>query len=116
MDSITQQSPFCWKDIERLDDVHRLGLVLKNLPDEKLMQHLEQERRGGRNEYPVRAVWNSLIAAVVFEHRSIESVRRELKRNGQLRDLCGFDPLSTLPPWPQLSAFPSPPTEGSLPP
>lgn len=30
---------------------------------------------------------------IVYQHGSIESLRRELLRNGELRDLCGFDPL-----------------------
>ncbi|HAP32718.1 MAG TPA: DDE transposase, partial [Firmicutes bacterium] len=38
-----------------------------------------------------RAVWNSVLAGVVYQHPSIESLRRELRRNAQLRELCGFD-------------------------
>jgi hypothetical protein len=37
-------------------------------------------------------MWNALIAGVVFQHPTIESLRRELARNGQLRQLCGFWP------------------------
>ena len=54
------------------------------------MQTLEAERRNGRNDYPVRPMWNSLIAAFVFQHPSIAALRRELLRNLQLRHLCGF--------------------------
>ena len=39
-------------------------------------------------------MWNSLIAGFVFQHPSIAALRRELLRNGQLRDLCGFDPFA----------------------
>jgi hypothetical protein len=38
-------------------------------------------------------MWNSILAGVVFQHPSIESLRRELARNGMLVELCGFDPL-----------------------
>jgi hypothetical protein len=38
-------------------------------------------------------MWNSLLAGIVFGHASIESLRRELARNAQLRLLCGFAPL-----------------------
>jgi hypothetical protein len=65
-------------------------LAMENLPDEKLMKKLEGERGRGRDDYPVRAMWNSLVAMVVFEHPSVESLRRELGRNGQLRWICGF--------------------------
>ena len=88
---IAQKRLFRWKEIEELGDLERLNLVLKYLPDEGLMIVLEKERDKGRDKYPVRAVWNSILAGVVYEHKSVESLRRELKRNGQLRELCGFE-------------------------
>ena len=90
MANIIQKRLFGWKEIEDLGDLERLRLVLKYLPDEELMIVLEKERDKERDEYPVRAVWNSILAGVIYEHKSIESLRRELKRNGQLRQLCGF--------------------------
>ena len=90
---ITQEGLFDWRDIEDLGDLERLQIILDNLPDEELMQHLEARRKKGRNDYPIRPMWNSLICTIIFEHQSIESLRRELARNGQLRQLCGFDPL-----------------------
>ncbi|GAF99977.1 unnamed protein product, partial [marine sediment metagenome] len=39
----------------------------------------------------IRAVWKSVVAGIVFEHDTIEWLRRELSRNAQLRQLCGFD-------------------------
>jgi hypothetical protein len=91
MASIPQRKLFGWEEIEELGDLQRLRLVLEHMPDEELMRVLERERDRGRNEYPVRAVWNSVLAGVVYEHVSVESVRRELMRNGQLRQLCGFE-------------------------
>ncbi len=55
------------------------------------MSALERHRGQGRDEYPLRPLWNSILAGIVFQHGSIESLRRELKRNGQLRFVCGFD-------------------------
>ena len=55
------------------------------------MRALESHRAKGRDEYPVRAVWNSILAGIVFQHNSVESLRRELKRNDRLRWLWGFD-------------------------
>ncbi|MBN2324766.1 MAG: transposase [Spirochaetes bacterium] len=88
---IAQKRLFGWKEIEGLGDLQRLELVLEYLPDEGLMKVMEEERDRGRNEYPIRAVWNSIVAGVVYEHASVESLRRELNRNGQLRELCGFE-------------------------
>jgi len=86
-----QQSLFSWQDIEELGDLRRLQLVLDHLPDEDLMLELESERGPrGRDDYPVRAMWNSLLAMVVFDHVSVESLRRELSRNAQMRWVCGF--------------------------
>ncbi|WP_432203832.1 transposase [Thermoanaerobacter uzonensis] len=87
---IPQQTFFVWSEIENLGDLERLRLVLEYMPDEELMRVLEKERGKGRDDYPVRAMWNSILAGVVFEHTSIESLRRELLRNGQLRFMCGF--------------------------
>ncbi len=88
---IPQRELFSWKEIDNLGDLERLRLVLDYLPDEALMQGLEAQRGKGRDDWPVRAVWNSLLAGVVYQHVSIQSLRRELSRNPQLRWLCGFD-------------------------
>jgi len=88
---IPQKQLFGWKEVDELGDLQRLLLVINNLPDEKLMKKLEQVRGKGRNDYPVRAVWNSILAGIIYQHASLESLRRELQRNGQLREICGFD-------------------------
>ncbi len=65
-------------------------MTLEYLPDGPLVERLEALRGRGRDDYPVRAIWNSVLAGVVFQHASIESLRRELQRNGQLRYVCGL--------------------------
>jgi hypothetical protein len=102
---IPQGNLFSWKEIDELGDLERLRLVIEHLPDEELMLTLEGHRGRGRDEYPVRAVWNSLLAGIVYQHPSIDSLRRELSRNGQLRDLCGFDPLLGEKAVPSSSAY-----------
>jgi len=88
---IPQMSLFSWTDLEELGDLDRLRLVIEYMPDENLMRILEKARNNGRNDYPIRAVWNTILAGIVFEHETIESLRRELSRNGQLRWLCGLE-------------------------
>jgi len=89
---ISQELLFVWSDYENSDDLHRLDLILRTIPDEDLMRILEKERGpSGVDKYPIRAVWNSLIAMVVYEHDTIESLRRELIRNPLLRQRCGFN-------------------------
>jgi hypothetical protein len=58
-----------------------------------LVQYLEVMRGHGRDDYPVRAMWHGLLAGIVFQHESLESLLRELARNPSLLDACGFDPL-----------------------
>jgi len=88
---IHQPQLFSWDDVEATSDLQRLRMVLEALPDEGLMRTLEAQRKGRRDDYPIRAVWNSIVAGLVFEHRGVESLRRELKRNAELRQVCGFD-------------------------
>lgn len=89
---IIQQKIFSWKDVDSSGELERLKMVTEAIPDDGLMKALEAERKGRRDDYPIRAVWNSILAGVVYQHASIESLRRELLRNGELREACGFDP------------------------
>lgn len=100
-----QQSLFSWQDVDGLGDLKRLRLVLDVIPDEALMRDMEKARGRGRDDYPARAVWNSLLAGVVFGHPSVESLRRELRRNAPLREMCGFDPMEAEGAVPTASAY-----------
>ena len=88
-----EKLPFSWRDVEALPDLARLRLVLETLPDGEIVATLEAGRGRGRNDYPVRAMWRALIAGVVFQHASVQSLLRELGRNPALLEVCGFDPL-----------------------
>jgi len=46
----------------------RLILVLEYIPDEVLMQLLERLRGLGRDDYPIRGMWNALLAGIVYQH------------------------------------------------
>ncbi len=102
--AIISQTPlFSWEKVESSPEILRLTRVLEELPDEPIIRILVARRKGKRNDYPIEAVWNSLVAGIVFGHNGIESLRRELARNGELRQACGFDPLhgekAVPPPW-----------------
>ena len=102
---IQEQELFSWKNIENLGDLERLKLVIDYIPDEKLMSILEKNRDKGRNDYPVRAVWNFILAGVVYQHESIASLIRELQRNAQLREMCGFSAFKGINAIPKNSAY-----------
>jgi hypothetical protein len=89
--TIIHQNLFSWEDVEGSSDLYRLQLALSYLPDEGLVRRLEEKRGRGRNKYPVRAMWNAVIAGLVLQHPTMESLLRELRRNGELRQLCGFN-------------------------
>jgi Transposase domain (DUF772)/Transposase DDE domain len=109
MSIIQQLNLFSWKifqdDLQTLGDLERFKLVIETMPDAKLIETLVNLRNNGRNDYPVKVIWNSVLAGIVFEHISIESLRRELKRNAQLREMCGFDPLRGVDAVPSKSAY-----------
>jgi hypothetical protein len=105
MATIAQKPLFGWDQIEALGDLKRLQLVLENLSDEPLVHALEQERNRGRDRYPIRPMWNALIAGVVFQHPTVEALLRELRRNAQLRQVCGFEVLRVLKAVPNSWAF-----------
>jgi hypothetical protein len=88
---IPQTEMFSWNQVDASSDMDRLRAVLHSIPDEALMRSLEAQRKARRNDYPIRPIWNSLLAGIVFEHVGVESLRRELSRNAELRAVCGFD-------------------------
>lgn len=106
---IHERNLFSWKDFQddllTLGDLERFKLVIETMPDNKLMETLKTLRGNGRNDHPIEAMWNSILAGIVFEHVSIESLRRELSRNAQLRELCGFNPLKGVEAIPSKSAY-----------
>jgi len=87
---ITQMTFSDYGEIEILGDMERLKLALMGMCSEALMDRLEKRRGNGRNDYPVRVMWNQIIAMKVFGHNTVESFRRELSRNSQLRKQCGL--------------------------
>jgi hypothetical protein len=87
---IPQINLFDYSEIEILGDLERFYLALGGIDDGELMRTLENERGNGRDDYPVRVMWNLVIAMKVFEHRGVDPFRRELSRNSQLRRVCGL--------------------------
>lgn len=91
MKIISQISVFDYSEIEILGDLERCKLLIDNVPDEKIVKKLKKIRGKGRNEYPIEAVWNSILIMPLIECSTVEQLRRELSRNRDLRRLCGFN-------------------------
>ena len=89
--AIIPESLFGWEEeFNNFGDLVRLQMILETLPDEEFMQKLYQERGKGRNDFSVRAMWNLVIAGIIFDPKSFASLLRELNRNKQLAHVCGF--------------------------
>ena len=73
-----------------MPEFQRLKQVLDNLPDEAVLEALQEQRGRGRNDSPVQAMWRAVIAGIVFQHDSVEHLVRELHRKLELLQFCGF--------------------------
>ena len=91
--AITPQSLFSWQGLDASSDIVRFRLLIEGLDDARLMRALRPRGRGRRADTAPEVMWNSLLAGLVFGHESNASLRRELRRNPELRQACGFDPL-----------------------
>jgi len=84
MGAIPQPFLFGRREIDELGGLKCLLLVINHLSHEDLVQKWERSERGSeRNDYPLCAVWDSVLAGAVFQHPFIEGLRRELRRNAQ---------------------------------
>lgn len=108
MNIITQMSLFEESEFEFLGDLERLQKVLGAINDEKLIHALYKIRGKGRNDWPCEAMWNSFIASFLFEHSSVQALLRELRRNKQLRAVCGFEPKKVKQPDGSLKIYVAP--------
>ncbi len=88
MNIIPQLNLFSDNDFDELGDLERLQRVLAALPDEELIQKLNQIRGNGRNDWPVIGMWNAFLASFLFNHETVEQLLRELRRNKQLCAVC----------------------------
>lgn len=68
----------------------RLVVVLEGLDVEKLLSSLERERWTGRKGHSIRGMWAALIAGIIYQSPSIAGVVRLLKKNKNVREVCGF--------------------------
>ena len=69
------------------------------MPDEALMRHLERKREWGHDDYPIGAMWNSILAGVVCQHPSIESLRRAVPQRPVKRTCVGLKVIRCPPSW-----------------
>jgi hypothetical protein len=95
-----------WGELERelppgLEEVAEFLHALSQFDDD-IVRELERERGHGRDDHPVRAMWNLLATGLYLRHGRFSEVLAELSRNSDLARLLGFDEIG-----PNLYKIPS---------
>ena len=74
---MTESNPhlFTW-ETDDMPQLQRLILIIEHLPYQEFVGQLVSRR--GRNDYPIQAMFQTLIAGVAFGHDSLNSPLREL--------------------------------------
>jgi hypothetical protein len=88
---ITVTKPlFAWDCLDDSPTLKTIQQLLEIIPDQALLQSLENARGKGRDDYPVRMLWGVVVLAAALRHPSLEHCLAELRRNESLRKLIGI--------------------------
>ena len=71
---------FAWDCLEDSPSLKTIRDFLAAIPDGRLLEGLRQWRGKGRNDYPVRALWGSLLLTFALRHATIENCLTELNQ------------------------------------
>lgn len=96
---------FPWDALEDSPTLRSLEQVLQAVPDHDLLQSLRHARGHGRDDFPVEALWGTLLLTIALRHVSIDACREELQRNPALRLLIGIDHEDQVPGPDNMSRF-----------
>lgn len=61
-----------------------------------MLDALNVDRGKGRDDNPNQVMWYCILAMFVLQHSTIQSFRREMKRNRQLREVVGYHPVKKM--------------------
>ena len=62
-------SLFSWDSLDEFAHLDTLRMVIKIMPDEKLVATLERRRKGGHKDWPVEPMLNAFYAMLVLQFR-----------------------------------------------
>jgi hypothetical protein len=96
---------FAWDALEDSPSLRSLRVLLESIPDQELLESLRQARGKGRDDYPVEALWGTLLLAIALRHVSIDACLEELRRNPALRLLVGIEEEDRVPGSDNMSRF-----------
>jgi hypothetical protein len=96
---------FAWSELEDSPSLQTIRAVLSCLPDQQLLDSLQQARGHGRNDYPVAVLWGVLVLSVLCRHVWLNDCLAELHRNPTLCDIIGIRKVADIPKPHNLSRF-----------
>jgi hypothetical protein len=96
---------FAWESLEDSPSIKTIRQLFEQLPDEPLLQSLEDARGRGRDDYPVIVLWRTIVLAIALRHPTLEACLAELRRNESLRKLIGIESEERVPHKWNLSRF-----------
>jgi len=96
---------FAWDVLEDSPSLKTIRDFLEAIPDHRLLAGLQAARAKGRNDYPVRVLWGTLLVGLALRHPTVESCLAELRRNEGLRRLIGIETEEQVPNSWNMSRF-----------
>ena len=96
---------FAWSELEDSPSLRTIRGVLASLPDQPLLDALQQARGHGRNDYPLEVLWGVVVLSVLCRHVWLNDCLAELHRNPSLCRLIGITSEDQIPNSANLSRF-----------
>lgn len=96
---------FPWDELEISPTLATIRQTLESIPDEALLQSLQQRRHPGCNKFPVSTLWGVILLAIILRHPTTEDCLQELRRNASLRLIIGIESEASVPNGWNLSRF-----------
>jgi hypothetical protein len=96
---------FAWGALEDHPTLATIRDFLGAVPDQELIAGLQAARGRGRDDYPIRRLWQVLLLTIALRHVSVNACLAELHRNPALCRLLGMATEDDIPNGWNLSRF-----------
>lgn len=96
---------FPWDMLEDSPSLQSIRRLLEAIPDHALLESLRAARGKGRDDFPIPALWGTLLLAIILRHFTINACLEELQRNAALRLLIGIESEHDVPGPDNISRF-----------
>lgn len=96
---------FPWDVLEDSPSLRSIRGLLEAIPDQPLLESLRHARGNGRDDFPIPALWGTLLLAIILRHPSTDACLADLRRNPALRLLIGIEAEDEVPGPYNMSRF-----------